>query len=381
MKKLILFLIALTVCGTNFAQINVTNSSFPAAGDTLHVTLVQAPPSSLSLGNGGANQTWNFSALNVGFVRKSVIRPASEGQNAADFPTANLYTSVAGGTAEEYLKSSATKYEYLGYAGADPLGIGINVKARYNPTEIQRTATLKYKDKHSYNSAFLVPFGKEIVPDTILSTLPIQPDSFRLKFASLRKDTVDAWGAMTIPGGTFQVLRERRITYNDTKLEAKVPFLGWIDVTSFVSGIGGGFLGKDTTAQFYFWNNVAKEPIANVSVNKDTLSQIQSVTFKVVNTMTGVAQIEVNNSDFDMTISPNPIHNFVLIDLSIPVTGKHFLTIYNLVGQKIWQKEYNLATEKERFSENLEMLKTGNYFIRLSDAKGKSLITKQLHKE
>ncbi len=385
MKKTVsFFTLALglaTLCSTSFAQITLTNASFPAAGDTLHTTNDFNLPASISLGNGGANQTWNFSALNVDFVRNVAIRPAAESQNASFYPTANLYSPLLNDNAEEYIKSSATKYEYLGYAGDDPIGIGVQIKVRSNPTNVQRVAPLTFKAKRTNNFSFLIPFSSDILPDSLLAGLPIQPDSLRIKFATIEIDTVDSWGTMTIPGGSFSVLRERRIAYNDTKLEAKLPLFGWSDVTNLVGGVGGfgDFFGKDTTATYYFWSNTAKEPIAVVDVNKDTLSQIESIEFKVIDYNTSSA--DVLGGRMDVSVSPNPTAEVANFSFHNFEAGNYTLAIYDVVGRLMMTKSYYFSGGSEVIAENVARLPTGSYFYRVANEKNKIILTKKFSKQ
>ena len=73
---------------------------------------------------------------------------------------------------------------------------------------------------------------------------------------------MDAWGTMSIPGGTYDVLREKRTLDQDVRLDAKVGFLGWQDITDIVLGltdIGADVLGNNQVVRYYFWNDVAKE--------------------------------------------------------------------------------------------------------------------------
>ena len=89
----------------------------------------------------------------------------------------------------------------LGYYGADPIGLGLNLVSKYNPPIVERRAPMQFFDVNSLNSGLLLPFSKDILPDTLLQLLPFIPDSLRIRIAINRLDVVDAWGNLAIPGG------------------------------------------------------------------------------------------------------------------------------------------------------------------------------------
>ncbi len=90
MKKLsyITLLMVVLLNKSLTAQITITNASFPAVGDTLNEAVDNSP--AINNGAAGGNQVWDFSGLKANLIRKNAVRPASEGNSAASFPTANL---------------------------------------------------------------------------------------------------------------------------------------------------------------------------------------------------------------------------------------------------------------------------------------------------
>ncbi|MBK8723465.1 MAG: hypothetical protein IPL95_14735 [Saprospiraceae bacterium] len=90
MKKLsyITLLMVVLLNKSLTAQITITNASFPAVGDTLNEAVDNSP--AVNNGTVGGSQTWDFTALKANVLRKTAVRPVSEGANSADFPAANL---------------------------------------------------------------------------------------------------------------------------------------------------------------------------------------------------------------------------------------------------------------------------------------------------
>ncbi|MDV7394326.1 hypothetical protein RZS08_23290, partial [Arthrospira platensis SPKY1] len=132
-----------------------------------------------------------------------------------------------------------------------------------------------------------VPFSADDVPGGILNNLPITPDSLRIRINTQRTDEVDAWGTLTIPGGIYDVLREKRTELRQTRIDAKIGFFpAWVDVTDiFVELLSLPGLGSLTQESYYFWSNEALEPIAVLSLSPAT-GEVQSVEYKANNIST-----------------------------------------------------------------------------------------------
>src|SRR4051794_9645834 len=96
------------------AQPTITGANAPVIGDVL---VEQFTTASVSQGNGGANQTWDFSTLqgNGDLSSTTLVSPSST-PYAANFPGANV-AAVSSGAYAYYLTSS-TELSLVGlYAG------------------------------------------------------------------------------------------------------------------------------------------------------------------------------------------------------------------------------------------------------------------------
>ena len=103
-----LFAIALMFLGVNsFAQITVTDADLMSIGDIIYQGYDESPSSSISLGNAGPNQTWDFSTLqSQEYDTTKFINPIGT-PFAADHPSANLCIDDDG----EYIYN----YSYMFY--------------------------------------------------------------------------------------------------------------------------------------------------------------------------------------------------------------------------------------------------------------------------
>ncbi|HHH50672.1 MAG TPA: hypothetical protein ENK52_06815, partial [Saprospiraceae bacterium] len=338
--KLNLLLIIFTFISTlAFSQITVTKATFPQPGDTL-ITATDNLPADISVGDPGADQTWDFSSLQAPFLRTSIIRPASSGENASAFLGANIVTTLGLGDTdpgESYYLSSNTKYEFLGYTGMDPAGLGIPLLVKFKPSITERRAPMNYGDTNTDQTEAVIPFSADELPSQILDSLPIRPDSLRLRMTINRSDKVDAWGKMIIPGEgqgeTYEVLREKRVEIREISLDVKVSILPWQDITSILPPDLPLF-GKDTITSYYFFSNEAKEPIAIVAMNElgDGSSRVEFKANKFTSSISHIRKGRPNVFAY-----PNPAITDVRFEFTGVAPSNYSLKIYNILGVEVWR--------------------------------------------
>jgi hypothetical protein len=377
-KKILLFLLAI-MCGSLIAQITVTNATFPAPGDTLR-TVIDIEPN-INLLDPGENLTWNFTSLN-GPVFESIIADASQGASFAEFPTATIMTEQTP-LAETYFQTTATTYTSLGYSGQDPIGLGLDVAFKNTPPLVERVSPLNYNDNSNSTSFVSVPFAWNDLPAVItdsLLPLPTTPDSIAIEVLTTRIETVDAWGKVALPVGTYDVLRVRRLDITETSVKALVPtFPGfpsfWINVTDLLGGVSP-LLGADTTLTYRYYNDESKEPIAIIRANltneTPTNAEYKSTDPNTVNV------IKLYNKKPNIYAYPNPAIDRVRFDLVNIPNGTYDLNIYNILGVKIWSKKHDFTNSSDTIQLDINNFKKGTYLYNLVDEIGKTLATRRL---
>jgi len=260
------------------AQITVTNATFPAVGDAVfyaidansNVIQVITPP--------GGSQNWDLSDLQVNQTGTTVYRNPNTGTQSASFPGADLLVVEMG--REMYYNVTNNRVEYMGYYGSDPLGVGLNLLIRYNPPLDERRAPINFFDINAESSAILAGMPASEFPVNLLQLLPFTADSLRIRAATSRLNVVDGWGTLSIPGGCYQVLREKRTTYEEKRIDAKIQPLGWLDVTDVVFQSWGLTTPiVDTIIEYHFFSTVDKQEIAVVRLNTAG-SAVEMVRFK-----------------------------------------------------------------------------------------------------
>jgi Secretion system C-terminal sorting domain len=379
MKQMLLLSYFTLMLRLAVAQITITASTFPSAGDTLRYAseLTPGPSVSAIITPPGGSQAWDLSSLMPGLLRdENVYQPASQGKNASRFPGAELV--VIGPAGETYYNRTTTQFENMGFVGQDPAGFGINVVTRFGPALVERKAPLRFFDVLQGSSNLTLPFSVKELPDVIKNNIPGLVDSVRVRISIQRLSIVDAWGTLRIPGGQFPVLRERRTEYTTNGLDVKAPIVGWIPLPTSGTGIPGlgDFLGTDTTVTYRYYNDKIKEEIAIVTLNNQQ-SAVRSVRYKDIKVTTSVDDVFGAPNNPAIHAYPNPAIESVRFDCMNLPASDYTLKIFNIVGRIVWKETHPMSGNKSIRVE-LDHFKKGTYLYSLEDGKGHIVGTKRL---
>ena len=364
------------------AQMTLTDAYFPSANDSLQtaISLSQYTRTLRLTAASSTAQRWDYSYLRAAAnsTAKTTERylAATDTALLSQFPTAKLVRDIGGGQLAAYTKT-ATRFELLGYKNIDFGGIlRLPVIAKFLQPVLERRAPMAFNTTNRNQSSFVVAISSNIIPDTLLSTLPIRPDSIRVRFQTDRQDKTDAYGTLLIPGGSYEVLRERRYEVTDTKIEAKINPLPWLDVTSLI--LTGTQRPRDTTIRYYFWSNSAKEPIAVLTTDdKDSITLAQ---YKYLKINTSVENAAYTEGVASLIISPNPMTTEAVFDIKIESSSASCsLAIVDNLGQIILQKNLKIGKE-QRVQVDISSLANGIYWARLVDENGGILMVRSFVK-
>jgi hypothetical protein len=128
-------------------------------------------------------------------------------------PGADLF-AVLSPNSETYFNVTPASFENQAFYGTYPYDI-VNPHVFDNrPLIPERRAPLNFFDINAASSGILeyfVPaeFSPALMQNLAALTGNAQIDSMRYRVAINRLDVVDAYGSMSIPGGTYDVLREK----------------------------------------------------------------------------------------------------------------------------------------------------------------------------
>ncbi len=334
MKKILTLLVFLGTAVLLGAQITVTNATFPAAGDTLKVA-TDLNPNGIAITPPGGPFTWDFTTLTPDVNSETVFQAATTGSAFADFSTAELVTIGQGG-AETYYDVSATSFNNLGFFGSDPTGgLPVQTSFKFSPPVPERRAPLNFIDNYLAETSLNIALPIDSALAAILAQLGVPAglaDSIRIRVTASRYDLVNAYGSLAIPGGTYDVLREKRTEYRQTSLDIHT-FLGWIDVTA-QAGAGAG-LGADTLITYNFFSNTEKEPIAIVQMDNSE-SVVEQVEYKDNGVVSGNNDVVATRPE--VLVSPNPATDIAVFELRNFALGNYSLRVMDGLGRMVLEK-------------------------------------------
>ncbi len=329
MRLIFTILLFIAIILVSRGQITITSSTFPVKGDVLKMAIAESV--NIDMGRNNGPQTWDFSTLNAGFLFEEEYIDVSEGSDPLAFPNADMILKVGGG--ESYVRSSANKLEIIGVGGENDF-IPFEVNVNYSSFPVLRRAPLNFIDNNSSNSAFNITIPSSVLPPVILEALPIRPDSIRIKFENSSRSVVDAYGTLKIQNQDFQVLRERTEDISETKAELRV-FGAWLDAGAFITLLPpalGGFLGKDTTYTYNFYNDSRKEILVSAEYNVD--NELESVTF--VNLGGVISNTEDEILSLETKVYPNPVSDKLNISIPNVNDGTYLITLTDMSGKVIY---------------------------------------------
>lgn len=282
--------VVLAACPAALAQITVTSATFPVAGDVLKTAIASNPAIGIAVYTPpGGGQFWDLSGLQPGVLKNTSFQPASQGTVGAQVPGAELFAVPSPGS-EDYYNVTANKFEIQAYYGKF-YDVIPNSLAQCSPPMVERNAPMNFFDISQSTTGIIagsvcVPVADDGIecsfppsdfPPALVAALPAQPISLRYRVTINRLDVVDAYGTMSIPGGTYNVLRLKRTEYREIRLDGKYPPLGWLDITDNAIPAGFQGLGIDTIVTYFFYNDVVKEPVAAVTLNDEQNAATQVI--------------------------------------------------------------------------------------------------------
>jgi hypothetical protein len=363
---ILLFIVPLSTSG----QIVIQPESFPQVGDTLF-THIDYLPSSINLKTPKAGERWDFSTLQSPFAQKMDILPASVFSEHRHFPKANIAVILSENQLG-FFYIGEHEISLTGLVGDDLLSLGLNTITKFDPPLIERRAPLRYQDGYQTESVVQYRFAMEELPPNAFKELPFTPDSMRISITLDRQDYVDAWGTLLIPGGIYDVLRERRQELRSVEVAAKIGRQVWQDVTDFLSA--NKKVKDQTSVSYYFHSNESVNPIAIVYMDEED-KEVQSVAYNASIQSDNIQQ--VGNIQAGLYAYPNPAIVNVRFEFTNLPPGNYKLIISNILGLEEWSQTYYIDGHRtERV--NIASLRKGTYLYSLKDEKGKTISTKRL---
>lgn len=344
MKKLILsFAFILSTC-LMVAQITITDVDMPAVNDTVRLSQtidIKGNDPTLT----GTNFTWNYAALVPAaqrldtffsvtstpiayqfFFNNNILYPNHKASFAVKGPDIGI-TQVPITDVFNYVKNSATAYDNVGF------GSNINSipsSTRNIPVDREYEFPMNYNDNHISNAEFGI-------------TVP----GFGHYGQSLERiDTVDGWGMLTTPYGTFNCLRVKSIL---NKIDTT-----YLDVLSL-----GTTIPRPVEIEYKWLATGMGLPVLKVVTVAGNVTQIEYQDSLRLNV--SVADLKVNNA---VNVYPNPIENFLNVESESPVLS---IQLLDITGKMVFESIADLDKI------NLSKILSGIYFVQIETQKGVSI--------
>ncbi len=317
MKKTLLAL-TLSITGLTFshAQITITQTEMPVAGDTIFEAEDTIPPVSLTIGSAGADQSWDFSSLESDEMDTTYFLDPAATPYGSDFPGSNLTVFDISDSFYVYINSTPTSVELLGFAG-DIFGTGSAISLVLDdpqtflnfPTEYESTFT-----DHSSRSTTLPNPG----------FLPQNFDSMRIVNNTTVVDTIDGWGTATTPMGDYDVLRQKTIEYKVDTMLARDTLTGWTPIDTTL----------DTSYSYSWLAKGVKLSVVDVDMDSSG-TNITGAKYSMTPPPPPPSGIEKESPiPAVMDVYPNPFAELTRVRFYLPKSGHTTIQVYDLLGQE-----------------------------------------------
>ena len=353
------------------AQVTLNSSVFYSSGDSLVYNIDTATYIGSARPLGSANQTWDFSGAKNHGRRSEVYRNPSTGAGFSSFPNANVMQRQ--GFQERYYRNTAVNFEELGYfipigagGGAGfPIPTGATV---YSKPYIIQKSPYTFNSAFSSNYSFTITVGSDFLPDSLASQFPA--DSFRLKNTVTVDKAVKGWGTLKLSGKDWDVLLEDRVSTTVSKIEAKLAFVGWVDITAVAGPLVGDLFGSrlPSKSSAFLTNNVKG---ALLVCNLDSAENISLVQFRTNPPILGIDKQKVNRFEAFFDNNGSDIHINNLDQLK-----EIKVLLYSENGSEVFNKQINAIQTEINLSINSAAGKV--FMLAIFDTNGDLIFNKKL---
>lgn len=310
------FLITITISS---AQITVTSSDMPNAGDSILVSEATTTTANLSLT--GPGYSWDFSSL------VPVIQRYEKFDAPNSYPSVYPFVFFASSYGQENYQDTGTVFPGLSIAGAydffketvtgfRQVGIGyllngtIPLLMQYSKPDTIYDFPMNYADTSECDYKFATP-AISIVP-------------FYYSESGHRKSVVDGWGDLTTPFGTFPTLRVRSVI---TAVDS-----------IYLDTLGFGQAFPVPTRIEYKWIGTGKK-IPLLEIDATDLGGTETVTGIVYrdSVRASVPQVGIaeHSNATDLSVYPNPAGSQATVQFDLAAAAHIQVSIVNVLGQTV----------------------------------------------
>ncbi|MCB0661490.1 MAG: T9SS type A sorting domain-containing protein [Saprospiraceae bacterium] len=336
-----------------FSQVTITSDNVAAIGATVKQANDTIFESAAFLDVTG-NADFDFSGLQ-NHVESSLNFIDVAGTPFEDvYPTANI-CAVQDSGFYVYLRNDMNALTLIGTAGEFDLGFDtLDLTINFNPAQILLNFPATYGDSYNYVTSNAI-----VVPGSILGQPAI--DSFALRTTSSVSATIDAYGMVTTPLGTYDCIRVREEIIAFDTTQAKL-FGIWTTVDAADVG--------DTTYTHSFWTNANGLGFPLVQLDVDNTGTVVNKTW--LSDFTTSTNDVFEAVAFD--VFPNPAVEYIQLQMEESFDGNIQITDFN--GRNILNQPFS------GYSTHLDVAAypAGQYLLSLINQEGKLIGFKLFNK-
>jgi hypothetical protein len=347
MKKLIL---TIAVMASSVfiadAQITINQSDMATIGIVIHMSVDTLSP--IVVTPAGPGQTWAY-ALTPQDRQDSMffLQPNLTPYDSIN-PTSNICFYQLPDTTFAYLVNTPSSTTMVGMAKSRIItGNHITASAHFYNDQTMMKFPTNYLDNFKDTSAFEARIKYGYMIGTFLI------DSLKIRNKTWITDTIDAWGNITTPLGTFPSLREKRIEISQDSLWA-YAFGTWTEATTAAG------LGVDTLLTYSWYTPNMKYAIFQLVVDYAT-DTVKTASYMNTNPALGIADITDGNSK--CIIYPNPAND--VLNIFSTMTGNNLIEIFDNMGNQV--KKLNIKETDKKI--NISDLSIGMYYLKITNLK------------
>lgn len=322
MKKSLLIISAFIV-STLGAKAQITITSADIASPLKLIQQAHDTMPTISIGSAGISQVWNMAALNTHTMDSLDFIYANWAPKFSQFPTSTAAVHFTGNDAYAYVVNTSSSFTILGQSivmdfGGGPSDIVIKITPAQILCNFPATYLTTFNNNFTTNGTFF--FGSSGI------------DSIRQKSVVTGTSTVDAWGNLTTPLGTYASLRFYEIKQQVDTTWFYIPALGGWQT----SGAFAPQASADSSKNYSWWANGVGFPLVDVSVDYVT-GAVNSVDWLKATPTAGIN--EYTNAE-NVNVYPNPAQNHISFEVEtskiatiqiIDIAG-HIIDSYSVSG-------------------------------------------------
>ena len=331
MKKQLLFMVACSLAAlTASAQITITTADIETPNHVVYQANDTLP--TISIGNASATtQTWTMTGLAQHATDTLNFIPYAWQPNA-NFPTSNIV--IKQGSANQYAfgLNDANGFSFLGNGGTANI-MGTNVTVNQINTPAEKLATFPFTMNSGFTNNY-ISRAKFYFGQTIQG---LQVDSVRFKSIVHKTVSVDAFGSLTTPLGTFSVIRSKETKVTTDSADAYIVLFGfgtWNNVQA----------SADSTTTYTWWANTVGFPL--VTATMDSAGAVKRVAWLLQTPSLGINEYSSGAEN----VYPNPAQNE--INFVADAANQKSVQIFDITGRLV---------DSFLITENVSTLNTSAY--------------------